>query len=162
FLVQAGWDGPAERELEALLRDFPSLKERVEPLQESLKKLRALRFVEGLERAHKIGQHNEVLEGLEQYAKQGMAALVGDRAVQVQALKLKYDAAKEKLAEARRSLKELPDRAAGPHKRFFAEAADAILEELNFDTLPRLETFLGQAKSLELALKQKRKPDQSA
>ena len=84
----------------------------------------------------------------------------GQAEVKVQELKNNYDDAKTRLKEARRLLNNCTKYVTATRKAFFKKATTAILDELNQDTVGRLETFLSQAKAYELALKKEQKPSQ--
>lgn len=155
FLLQAGWHDEAEKEIESIIEAFPSLKDQFTPLADGLKRLRAFHFVEDLDRAFKLGQYERVREGLALFDKQNLGARVDQKQLlQVQTLKSKLDTANEKLTDAQRLMKLLLDRVAGPARKSLVEATTAIKNELNVDTVARLETFLGQALGFERALKE--------
>src|SRR5204862_5592191 len=82
--------------------------------------------------------------------------------LQVQAIKDKYVLLADKIKEASELLKRFTQ-IVPPHKvEFYSAVATTIMDELNPDTVGRLETFLGQAQDYERAFKDKRKPEQSA
>jgi hypothetical protein len=159
FLRQAGWLDHADKELDALLKAYPKEESLVREKREVLQKLKAMHLVDDLERAFRVGQYAEVQELLDRYAKDKLEPLVGEKLhVQVQVIKEKYETAVAKVKSMQAALKELPKRLAGSELgSFFAGAAKVIQEELNLDTLPRLETFLGQAEQYEREVKDKGK-----
>jgi predicted esterase len=162
FFLQAGWTDLARRELQAILKDFPDQKKTVEPLLETLTKQSAAATLDEVETAHRVGQHEEAQERIRRFFADGQDALVREEQVlQLQVHKTKYAEAEEALTLARRLLKDLPPKADEEERPLFEAAARAIAGELNFDTLPRLETFLALGKQLERDLKEKRKPSQS-
>lgn len=159
FLYQAGWYDHAEKELDDLIKDFPTEKSLAEPSKEKLRGLRATLFAEEIERSHQVGQHREVEKRLEFFFRNDGAKLVSEKTlIGVQALKNKYDTARAKLRQAQEFLKDLPGRLAVEDRKFFAQAARQIELGLHFDTLPRLHTFLVHAEQHERDLKEKRKP----
>jgi pimeloyl-ACP methyl ester carboxylesterase len=159
FLYQCGWYGHATKELDDYVKDFPAFKSDIEKYRDNLKNVKAKLFLENLLLASKKGQHEHVREALEQYGK--FAKLLGvEDALKVQDIKNKFQAADEKLKKARSFLTTLL-KGVTANKALFVEAANIILEELNLDSLPRLDTFLEYASQYEREIKQKRKPTQS-
>src|SRR5262249_26416811 len=55
FLVHAGWLNEASEELDAILRDLPQEKKKVEEERERLARLRVQRHFEDIERGHRAG-----------------------------------------------------------------------------------------------------------
>jgi pimeloyl-ACP methyl ester carboxylesterase len=162
FFLQAGWRDQAAKELDLLVKALPEQKEKVADLRKALQGLQDLQWVDDLERAHKVGQHKEVQERLARFAEDKMEARLGEKQLtQVQTIKGFYDQ-KDKFKEAQRLLKELPDKVVGAlDRKLFTAAARAITAELTYETLPRLEAFLGQARQVGLDRKQGRKPSRS-
>jgi len=104
-----------------------------------------------------------VMEKLGLYAKADVSKLLEEKGqLRVQAIKDKYAALADKIKEASRLLKGFTQ-IVPPHKtEFYTAVAGAILEDLNADTVGRLDTFLSQAQDYERAFKDKRKPEQTA
>jgi pimeloyl-ACP methyl ester carboxylesterase len=143
FLHQAGWHKEAQKELDGLVEEFPSQKEDVAGLRETIKKVLADIYVEDMERAAKVGQHQEAQDRLAVYAKDDMASLVSEENVlRAAEIKTKYDAQGDKIAQAKMLLQALPKLVPAASKKVWTNAAERILQELNYDTFPRLETFL--------------------
>ena len=162
FLLQGGWTSEAERELDKMMAKFKSARERLEPIHDALMRLVTIQFVDAMELAHKVGQHEEVQERLATFARQKMAEHASpETLLRLQEFKNKYQAANEKLADIRGFFKTLPAGLPRQRGEFFARALQAIAQELNHDTLPRLETFLSQARDWERARKQDRRPSQT-
>ncbi len=159
FLLQAGWTEQAERELDNLIDRFPKERERLMGYKNGLERLTTAQFVEGIEQAHKVGQHQQAQERLARYHKLKLFKLAPDGfAEKAQAIKNYYATADQKLKDARRFLGVLPRKATPLQSDFFKEAAEAILAGLNCDTVGRLETFITQAQDWERALKATRAP----
>ncbi len=157
FLLQAGWTDAAERELEGALKDFRQEKTRLGELQDALKKYRTLQFIEDLEKAAKLGQHSVVRAGLKRYAEEKMEADAGDQSInKVLEIRTKYKELDRQIAQAKHQLGRLPARKV--NEAFFKQAGREIIDELNEDTVGRLEVFLSQAAAFDLALKNKQKP----
>jgi pimeloyl-ACP methyl ester carboxylesterase len=162
FLIQGGYADDAEHELTSLVMDLPDQKDKAEPLLKVVKEMQAAEFIEGIERARKVGQYGEVRERLVRFAKLGLAPYAEEKLlVQLQDLKNKQQEADDKLKKARHSLAELTQQSTRPRRAFFGEATSAIASELGIDTLGRLELFLRQAPSHQRELKEGRKPTQT-
>ena len=164
FLIQSSYADEAEAELNRLVKDFPDQKDKAEPLLKTVKEIQATDFIEGMERARKVGQYEEVRDRLAQIiARQGLMPFTREKLlVQLQDLRNKQQETDEKLKGARQFLKEFTLRIPVERRRFFSEATEAIAKELNADTLARLELFLGPAGTHERELKQGRTPSQGA
>jgi dienelactone hydrolase len=150
FLLQAGWQDEAEKDLLELESKYPKEKTRIADAMQILKKLQALKLVEGVERAHKAGQPRETRR-LIMRLKQLKLDQIGEvRLSVVQAIEHQLDKGDEDLKLAKRYLKELPDRVADNGLRpVLAEAARVIADSLTLDTLNRLEGFIGLARQEE-------------
>lgn len=159
FFMQAGWLHQAEQEL----ADIQGDSDLVDPVKAQIKLHRNREFLTDLELAAKHGRYEEMQHLLQRFVEQEMGRQMSEKQVlAVQDLKNKLEAGKEKLEKARLYLKELPEKTSSPHRSFFKIASAALLEELHPDNLDRLETFLDQAQDHEQALRQKRKPSQTA
>src|SRR5262249_26981965 len=109
FLLQGGWTAEAEQELEKIMGQFKSARERLQPMHDALMRLVAIQFVEGMELAHKVGQHQEAQDRLATFARQKMAEHVSpETLLRVQEFKNKYQAANEKLTDIRAFFQTLP------------------------------------------------------
>jgi predicted esterase len=158
FFLQAGWLHHAQKELDDLAKDFPDQESTVVPLRDGLKKLAVSMLAEDLDKLHAGGRHQEVQKWLEQLAQQKLESLLTEKQViRLQELRAKYRKAKEDMKQAEQFLKEMPALAADS---VFTKAAPVIVEELNFDNLPRLETFIQYAAQHKRDLEQKRRPNQ--
>ncbi len=165
FLLQAGWLDHAEKELNEMIRTFPAQRKKLEELRNGLQTLIAAKYVEAMEQASKVGQHQEAQERLGRFYELGMHKIANEDYQQrylprAQALKLKYAAANEKLKEVRRLFPRITKRGLPPlHASLYRDMVATILSELTYDTLPRLETFIGQAQDWERALRNNRPPN---
>lgn len=162
FLAQAGWTAQARQELESFKTDSPTEQEAVRAELEILQRVQALRFVHDLERAEELGRHQEAQQRVQKFFQEDMSKLVEEKHVlQVYDVKSRYEQRQERLQLAQKYLKELPERLSIEQQPFYKEAAETILAELNFDTLPRLETFLDLLRVHELARAQSRQPNET-
>lgn len=162
FLHQAGWLDEAERDLDNMLQQFPAEKKAIEEARETLKQVYADRFVEALERVAKVGQHHEAQDRIRVFEKLQLDKAANPKnALIVRDFKTRYEADKKKLGEVTSLLKQLVQRPLLVNRMFWTKASAMILEELNFDTLPRLELFHGFAEQHLKELEEGKKPAQT-
>ncbi len=163
FLHQAGWHKEAQKDLDDLVEEYPSRKADMAGLRENIKKILADGHVEDCERAWKIGQIKVAQDGLAVYDKEKLATVVNSKNQLLAAdLKNKIETLNEKLDQTKTTLKAMRKFLASADRQFWTDSADAILADLNYDTLPRLETFLtfGQQHLREVG--EKVRPSQTA
>ena len=131
-------------------------------MRDNLQKEQAATFVLELEKAAKLGQHGTVGERLKSFKEDNLKDRVnGEAQLKVAEIEIKYKAANHQVEEARRLLNAFAKKVEKANKPLFKQATDAILQELNPDTVGRLETFLSQAQVFEQTLKQGKQPTQS-
>ncbi len=173
FLYQAGWLDHAAKELDDFLTDFPDMKSQAVGFKEKLDKLQASQFVDKLMLAHKAGQHRQAQDAVTHFDRANLGRLVEpEQLLEVQKIKNKYLALNEKLQQVKECLKGVANQGSpiknqkskikNPIRALFTEAVEAIGQELNLDTLARLETFLAYAQQFDRELKQKKKTSQTA
>ena len=163
FLLQAGYVGEAGKQLEYMLTRFPAQESSIKPLLNNIKGLQALDFVDALQRAAKVGMHSDVAQKLKEYASQDLDKLLSEAMqLQVQGIKDKYESLQEKTKEARQQLQGFAGITPPAKREFFQAVAAAIAEEVGPDTVGRLETFASQAQDYLRAVKDNRKPEQTA
>jgi len=141
FYIQAGLYEPAATELEEISKDFPFLAAKVAELNRDLLQLRARLLLAELRARQAAGQHRLALD----VARAFPAELGFDAEVlrQVQELRARYDADREKGDLAVLSLGELEARLEDSSKRAEVAALRPIVrEQLDWDGLSRLEAFL--------------------
>src|SRR5262249_14048573 len=151
FMLQAGWTDHAEKDLDDMIQRYPAQRKKLEELREGLQRLIAAQYVEGMEHASKVGQHEDAQERAERFfAMKLEQAARGGSGPGAGPLRARYGGKKKKLKEARRFLEALGPAPSPPlHGDLYKEIVTTLLAELNHDTLPRLETFLGQAADAE-------------
>jgi pimeloyl-ACP methyl ester carboxylesterase len=163
FLLQAEFTAQAEKEVDDLLRDFPTEQSKIGPLKDHLKRLAAAQVVGGLERSQNAGLYDDVEHKLKSYSDKKLDDLLQESAqLRVQAVKDKHDAIKTKLLDAGELVQGFATLTPPSQRKLFQSAADAIVKELNPDTVDRLDTFFSVAADYQRALKDKRDPEQSA
>ncbi len=159
FLALAGWKERALRELKSINGDSSEEEKEIAEEIQIMKKVLVLDFLHDLIKAVRVGQHQVVKDHLKLFFEKGMPESVSEtELLQVYEYKSKYKKLEQKLTQAREYLKNYPSRLATVRQPFFVEATSAILAELNYDTVKRLETFLEHVRIHETALKQDRKP----
>lgn len=155
FMTEAGWFKEAEEELVGVTKNYPAQKKVAEELLATMRKDRADMFVESIKRARDVGQHKEALERLDEYARQGYSKIAAPKSVNLaDDLKADYDKDKTRLEQARQFLKDIPEHVKKQKPRW-VKAAELILDELNYDTVDRLDEFLQQAAQFERQRKEK-------
>ena len=160
FMQEAGWFQEAENELENITKNYPDEKKVAEEMLAKLRKDRANLFVESIKKAAEVGQHLEAIVRLDDYDKRGYEKIVSPDYRNVAAdLKTEYEKAKANIEQARKYLKEF---AGYTNERMWSKASEFIAQELNYDTLDRLDEFLKSAKQYERQRKDKIDPTQSA
>ena len=154
FMQEVGWFKEAEGELVKIIVNFPAEKKVAEEMLAKLRKDRAELYVESIEQARKVGQHPEALERLDNYDRDDLQKIISPP-YRDRARILKEDYAKEKatIEQARKFLTEFP--AYTRKKALWTKVTAFMLEELNHDTVDRLEEFLQQAKQFEQQSKAK-------
>lgn len=147
FLVQAGWYGLADAELNEILKALPEQKEKVEESRKALRQIMAARLVDELELGQKAGRYNWVRERTEGFPRNDIDARVLER---VDVLKGQVATAQANVTRVQKLLQELPAKLEdGPHREGLTTAASAVLAEVNPDTVQRLDAFVEQAEQAE-------------
>jgi pimeloyl-ACP methyl ester carboxylesterase len=156
FMQEAGWFKEAEKELENIVANFPADKEVAEKMLVRLRKDRADLFVESIKQAAKVGQHNVAIERLDDYDKREYPKIVSPEQRAIAAdLKTDYENAKVYIEQAQKYLKDFPGYTPGAKKAVWAKTIEFIADELNYDTIDRLDEFLKSAKQYERQRKDK-------
>jgi len=151
----------AERELAGIIDNNPAERKLAQELLDKLKAERANAFVENIEHLVGVGQHNTALERLDSYRQLDYAKIVSPKNRIVAAdLQAKYDKAKADIDQAKKYLNDLAF--VVRNAKEWKTATEFIADELNHDTIGRLETFLTFAQQYEMDRKANRKPGQSA
>jgi hypothetical protein len=161
FMHEAGWYKEAEEELDNITKNFPAQKKIAEELLAKVRKDRAELFVESIEQAKKVGQHEQALDRLADYEQAGHEKIVSQRHRDIaNDLKLDYDRDKGRIEQARKYLKDLPKLTRKPAT--WEKATAFIADELNYDTVDRITEFIKSAKVHETQRQDKAPPTLSA
>jgi len=161
FLQEAGWFAEAEKELVGIVENYPAERKVAQELLEKLQAERANQFVENIEHLVKVGQHQTALDRLDSYDQFNYAKIVTpkNRIVAADA-RAKYDKDKADIKQATKYLEDLVPFTR--NKKEWKAATEFIADELNYDTIGRLETFMTFAQQFEMDRKANRKPQQTA
>ena len=163
FMQEAGWDEEAETDLLRIVRNFQAEKKTAEEMLNQLKDIRANQLVETMEQRASVGQHQDAIERLEVFDRGDFPKRVSPKnRAAAQDAKIKYDKTKTAIEQAKEYLRTLPTYAPARNRPVWAKASTFIEQELNYDTIERLSTFLELAPQFELERKEKRKTTQSA
>lgn len=156
FFAQAGWLDLADKELDRLLADLPDQKERVQAARKKLFKLRSSDRLEEIKRRHLAGQHRRVRELLDGFSTEGASK---EQIAKIEELTHEYKDTERLLQETARLLDKARREASAAESAVLREAAAVIRDELNFENVARLDTFLGQARQAERLQKEEEKSE---
>ncbi len=141
FYVQAGLYEAAATELQVIASDFSFLSDKIEELDRELRQLRANSLLSEIRRRQAVGQH-----ALARYAAKTFPTELGfdaDVLRQVETLREGYRTAREQGDEALVLLGELEAELEDEQRRAAVAALrSTIREQLNWETLGRLDAFL--------------------
>jgi pimeloyl-ACP methyl ester carboxylesterase len=142
FYQQMGRIEEAERLAKELLVKAPEHKKKLDDFLDALNRDKAKKFGAEFEPLAAAKQHRTILDKIAVYDKEQLADKVPEKTkLLVQDLKNKYQADTEKLDKVKGLFKFLMGQ--GPDPRgFWLNATTTILAELNYDTVPRLDTFI--------------------
>src|ERR1043166_9013268 len=160
YMRAAGWYEEADKELKYIAKKHPEHADSVKEMRGQLQKQLAEGSIEDLERMHKAGQHDaaqSLLDG--QLKEEDLVKTLGDKQrLLLQVLPTKCETGTGQTAQATQYLKEFPSRVAD--KKPWATACKVIGDELNFDTVERLKTFVSFAQQHASEIKDGKAPTQ--
>jgi pimeloyl-ACP methyl ester carboxylesterase len=149
FYLQAGMYPQGAAELDALLRDFPERESNVAQLRQQLRQLQAKLILQELGRRKAAGQHRLAYESLAKFPTEEMSAAV---LRQVREMTADYNSAREKADKALVMLGDLQSRLDDQNLvAAIAPLRSFVRDELNYDTLGRLDAFFNLAADESLA-----------
>lgn len=155
FYVQAGLYELAIEELEAIARDLPDQKEKCETDAIEARQLYAQRWLGELKHRRQAGQHQLFAKAIAAFPMQNLGA---DILRDVRQLQTEVIEAAEKIERVKQLLGDLQDGLTDEQMKQVAPLRDEITEQLDEETLPRLEAFFklengeGLSKAEKLAL----------
>jgi hypothetical protein len=162
FFTRAGWYEQAESELQRVLKDFPNQEDRVVERRKAIARLRAREDFEQLKRMHNGGQYKAVHDRLASFPEDNVPE---DTLASFRELKSDYEGVKDRAEQTGKYLEALLAKVARDNDNnaaMYSEAVKAIKDDLYYDSLARLETFLSQARQAERQEKAGKKPDLNA
>ncbi len=156
FYLQAGLYELAIEELETIARDLPDQKAKCEEDALEARQLYAKRLLGELKNRRQAGQHRLFGEALRRFPTQNIGA---DILRDVRQLQTEVAETAEKLERAKQLLGDLQEGLNEEQLKQVAPLRDEVLEQLDEETLPRLESFfrlendekLSKAEKLALA-----------
>jgi pimeloyl-ACP methyl ester carboxylesterase len=142
----------AREELEAIVADFPDLKELAAEVR-SLRQMGARRLLKEIELRAAAGQFKFALSLLENFPGEGVA---GETLAKVKEIQTSYAAQRADGELAVNKIDEFLDQLEDTEQKVRAEVLrDEIAKELNYNTLDRMSTFLRLLDDEKLTAKQK-------
>lgn len=156
FYLQAGLYELAIEELETIARELPDQKAKCDEDALEARQLYAKRLLGELKNRHQAGQHRLFGEALRRFPTQNIGA---DILRDVRQLQAEVAEAAEKIERAKQLLGDLQEGLNDEQLKQVAPLRDEVLEQLDEETLPRLESFfrleqdekLSKAEKLALA-----------
>src|SRR5579872_1484392 len=149
FYIQAGLYGPAERELESIGTDFPTLAPVVGPVKIMLAQALAQDVLNELRLRRAAGQHRFVYETSQKFPIENVEAPI---LREVREITAEYDQTRDKAAAALARLGELhAELKSDPREREIAPLRAEISEGLNYSSFDRLDAFVKLAAGAQLA-----------
>lgn len=152
FYQQAGLYDLAIEELETIARELPDQKAKCEEGFIEARQLYARRLLGELKNRRQAGQHRLVAETLKKFPTQNIGA---DILRDVRHLQTEVAEVAEKIEHVKQLLGDLQEGLNEEQLKQVAPLRDEVLEQLDEETLPRLESFLKLEKDEELSKAQK-------
>lgn len=152
FYLQAGLYELAIEELETIARDLPDQKAKCEEDALEARQLYAKRLLGELKNRRQAGQHRLFGEALRRFPTQNIGA---DILRDVRQLQTEVDETAEKLERAKQLLGDLQEGLNEEQLKQVAPLRDEVLEQLDEETLPRLESFFRLEKDEKLSKAEK-------
>lgn len=147
FLIQASMYDRAAAELQTIAREFPDAGERLQAKRADFKKIVVARYMDMIELAQRTGRHRWAQM---QLARVPVEDLDDNLQSRYRNLQSKYEDSNKNLRSARALVLDLRSRLSDPGARAdFQDAVDCMLEELNLDSVAKLQTFLAEAQQGE-------------
>ena len=140
FFIQAGMYPMASRKLDAMIKDFPAFRAKAKAVRLELRQLTAKQIINELQRRQKAGQHQLVYRSCTSFPKKDITAAVLTEILDV---KRKYDEAAKKMDRVRMLTMDLESLQKDDTVRnAIKPMRSEISSQLNYDSLPRLDSFL--------------------
>lgn len=151
LFIQAQMYPEASRELENVVRDFPSLKDWADSLQPQIAEGLALKGINEIQRRIAAGQHALAYEYARIFPRDGVSAAIVRQADEILA---NYDAALDSRNRILMRLDELQAKVEPELADRLRPLRSQLADELHYETLPRLATFVRSERDPDLTPKQ--------
>ncbi len=157
FVTEAKWYDESEKMLKLIEKEFTSTKqkERITAARGELTRLESKILFEEATRAIDAGQFRFGKQLLGRIPMQGLPA---NLKVDMTTLRVRLENTQKQYDKALHYLMVLPDVAEGPSAEVLVDAAGHLRDELNYQSLDRLQPFVDLAEQAENAQKQGRVP----
>ncbi len=152
FYQQAGMYELALAELDAIATDLPSQKEQAETVAIEARQLLARRLLTELKHRRAAGQIRLSYEALGSFPKEKLGA---DILRELRQMQTEFDEAVEKGERAKHRLGDLQEGLTAEQRQQVAPLRDEIMQQLDWETLTRLEPFLRLEKDESLSSSEK-------
>ncbi len=152
FYLQAGLYELAIEELETIARDLPDQKAKCEEDAIEARQLFAKRLLGELKHRRQAGQHRLIGNALGKFPTQNIGA---DILRDVRQLQTEVAEVEENIEHTKQLLGDLQDGLNEEQMKQVAPLRDEVLEQLDEETLPRLESFLKLEKDEKLSKAEK-------
>ena len=152
FYLQAGLYELAIEELETIARELPDQKAKCDEDSIEARQLYAKRWLGELKHRRRAGQHQLFAKAIALFPMQNIAA---DILRDVRQLQTEAEETHEKIDRAKRLLGDLQEGLNEEQLKQVAPLRDEVLEQLDEETLPRLEAFFQLEKDEKLSKAEK-------
>ena len=140
FYTQAELYAQAFSELDSFARDFPNQKEKVEKSREELMNFWGREILRNLRRRKQAGQHQIAVNSAKTLMSQPLS---GPVALDVRQFFQTYEQASQKIDDAKLWLSDWQSKLDDPaREKLLQSVRSEINDQLDFETLPRLDAFL--------------------
>ncbi len=152
FYQQAGLYLQAMQELDAIATDLPDQKARVDEVMLQSRQLLARRLLQELQRRRAAGQHQLAISSLKNFPTEQIGA---DILRELRQFQTEYTDATEKIERVKHLLGDLQAGLSREELQQVAPLRNEVIQEIDFETLPRLEPFLRLEKDATLPAAEK-------
>ena len=152
FYIQAGLYESAIEELETIARELPDQKQKCDQDAIEARQLYAKRLLGELKHRRQAGQHRLFATAISKFPMQNIQA---DILRDVRQLQTEIEETQEKIDRVKQQLGDLQDGLSEEQLKQVAPLRDEIIEQLDEETLSRMEAFLKLEKDEKLSKEEK-------
>ena len=152
FYIQAGLYELAIEELETIARELPEQQAKCEEDAIEARQLYAKRLLSELKHRRQAGQHRLFATAISKFPMQNIQA---DILRDVRQLQMEIEETQEKIDRVKQQLGDLQDGLSEEKLKQVAPLRDEVMEQLDEETLPRMEAFLKLEKDEKLSKEEK-------